>query len=99
MDQPEESTPQLYPAGLQRFARPFPVATATNPRAVESSDRYGGFLVLSPTRKRVLLKSPVLEKGTPGSVRGRFGQLAVLPRWQLRTKDCKLGGIRMRFWH
>ena len=29
---------------------------------------------------RNFLKSPVLEKGTPGSVRGRFGQLAVLPR-------------------
>ena len=27
----------------------------------------------------------MLENGTPGSVRGRFGQLAVLPRW--------LGGI------
>ena len=31
-------------------------------------------------RKRVFSKSPVLKNGTPGSVRGRFGQLAVLPR-------------------
>src|SRR2546426_12817760 len=43
------------------------------------------FLCRCLTRKRVFLKSPVLEKGTPGSVRGRFGQLAVLPRWC--TKD------------
>src|SRR5213080_4426717 len=35
-----------------------------------------------PIRKRVLSKSPVLKNGTPGSVRGRFGQLAVLPRWR-----------------
>jgi hypothetical protein len=32
------------------------------------------------SRKRVLLRSPVLEYGTPGSVGGRSGKLAVLPR-------------------
>ena len=34
----------------------------------------------NPLRKRVFSRSPVLKNGTPGSVRGRFGQLAVLPR-------------------
>ena len=38
-------------------------------------------------RKRVFLKSPVLEYGTPGSVRGRSGQPAVLPR-------CPTSGLR-----
>src|SRR5438093_9934142 len=44
------------------------------------------FLCRCLTRKRVFLKSPVLEKGTPGSVRGRFGQLAVLPRWRAKPR-------------
>ena len=47
-----------------------------------NSQEVGPHLVYARlTRKRVFLKSPVLENGTPGSVRGRFGQLAVLPRW------------------
>ena len=37
------------------------------------------FLFWMPIRKR-FSRSPVLKNGTPGSVRGRFGQLAVLPR-------------------
>ncbi len=46
-----------------------------------NSQEVGPHLVYARlTRKRVFLKSPVLENGTPGSVRGRFGQLAVLPR-------------------
>src|SRR3989304_8321253 len=50
----------------------------------QDGERKGVFsLSSSRLRKRVLLKSPVLKKGTPGSVRGRFGQLAVLPRWRI----------------
>ena len=44
----------------------------------------------------------MLENGTPGSVRGRFGQLAVLPRWRTNQRSpvrceesCQIGNS----WH
>ena len=84
--QSPESAPQLHAVGFRRFAQSFPCAAATDPSADPSRITAPVFLCRCLTRKRVFLKSPVLEKGTPGSVRGRLGQLAVLPR-------CRIAGL------
>src|SRR3990167_7123325 len=56
----------------------------------QDGERKGVFsLSSSRLRKRVLSKSPVLKNGTPGSVRGRFGQLAVLPRWPIASTSVR----------
>src|SRR5437764_306862 len=63
--------------GLRRPFGAFPRAAATDSSPEPSRIPAPVFLSTSLTRKRVFLKSPVLENGTPGSVRGRFGQVAV----------------------
>ena len=83
--QSPESAPQLHAVGFRRFAQSFPCAAATDPSAEPSRITAPVFLCRCLMRKRVFLKSPVLEKGTQGSVRGRLGQLAVLPRWSLSS--------------
>src|SRR5206468_2217838 len=81
---------------------PFPRATATDRSTEPSRITAPVFLCTGLTRIRVFLKSPVLENGTPGSVRGRFGQLAVLPRWRTNQRSpvrceesCQIGNS----WH
>jgi len=71
--QSPESAPQLHAVGFRRFAQSFPCAAATDPSAEPSRITAPVFLCRCLTRKRVFLKSPVLEKGTPGSVRERLG--------------------------
>src|SRR5207249_9432334 len=80
--QSPKSASQLHTGRLRRPIGPFPRATATDRSTEPSRITAPVFLCTGLTRIRVFLKSPVLENGTPGSVRGRFEQLAVLPRCQ-----------------
>src|SRR5436309_4550684 len=89
-----EPAAQFHAPGLRRFAGAFPRATPSDPPPKPSRIPAPVFLCRCLTRKRVFLKIPVLENGTPGSVRGRLGQLAVLPRWPigLRHDSVASGG-------
>ena len=71
MAEPTQSAEQLQLGQLPRAAATFPATPTTYPTT--TSDETGSFGELNLVRKRGLLKSPVRENCTPGSVRGRSG--------------------------
>src|SRR5437867_10147287 len=57
-------------------------------------DYSAGFSLPMPDAETSISEEPGAQKGTPGSVRGRFGQLAVLPRCRTPANRAFLFGLR-----